>query len=119
MERFAQLLLIIVAVALLASTGLAATVSGADSAIPDGGGANVQATLISEVTRVEPGKPFWVGIRQQIKPGWHTYWKNPGDAGVPTRLYWDLPQGFAASEIHWPFPERIPYGPLINFGYHD
>ena len=119
MERFAQLFLMIVAVALLASTGLAATVSGADSAIPDGGEPNVRATLISEVTSVEPGKPFWVGLRQQIKPGWHTYWRNAGDAGAPTRLYWDLPQGFTASEIHWPFPERIPYGPLINFGYHD
>ena len=119
MERFAQLFLMIVAVALLASTGLAATVNGADSAIPDGGEPNVRATLMSEVTSVEPGKPFWVGLRQQIKPGWHTYWRNAGDAGAPTRLYWDLPQGFTVSEIHWPFPERIPYGSLINFGYHD
>jgi len=80
---------------------------------------NVRATLIAEAMSIEPGEPFWVGLRQQINPGWHTYWRNAGDAGAPTKLHWELPEGFSASDIHWPFPERIPYGPLINFGYHD
>ena len=75
--------------------------------------------LIAEVESVQPGQPFWVGIHQTITPGWHTYWRTPGDSGAATQLHWRLPEGFSASEIHWPFPERIPYGPLVNFGYHD
>ena len=80
---------------------------------------NVAVSLVSEVESIQPGSSFWVGFRQVIKSGWHTYWRNPGDSGAPTKLTWDLPEGFTASEIHWPFPERIPYGPLMNFGYHD
>jgi thiol:disulfide interchange protein/DsbC/DsbD-like thiol-disulfide interchange protein len=81
--------------------------------------ANVAASLISEVKGIEPGKPFWVLLRQQIRSGWHTYWLNPGDSGAPTRIDWDLPAGFSAGEIQWPYPERIAYGPLMNFGYSN
>jgi thiol:disulfide interchange protein DsbD len=79
----------------------------------------VDVALIAEVESVQPGQPFWVGIQQTITPGWHTYWRTPGDSGAATQLHWSLPEGFSASEIHWPFPERILYGPLVNFGYHD
>lgn len=79
----------------------------------------VDAALIAEVESIKPGQPFWVGMHQKITPGWHTYWRTPGDSGAASQLLWDLPAGFEASEIHWPFPERIPYGPLVNFGYHD
>lgn len=79
---------------------------------------NVEANLISEVKVVAPGQSFWVALRQQIRPGWHTYWRNPGDSGAPTGLTWSLPTGFEAGPIQWPWPERIPYGPLMNYGYH-
>lgn len=80
--------------------------------------ANVQAELISEFQSVAPGSTIWVALRQNIREGWHTYWRNPGDSGAPTKLIWDLPAGIEASEMQWPFPERIPYGPLMNYGYH-
>jgi len=48
---------------------------------------------------------------------WHTYWRNPGDAGAPTTLAWTTPPGFRAGEIEWPFPERLQRGPLASFGY--
>ena len=80
---------------------------------------NVQISLISEVTAIAPGEPFWVLLRQKIRPGWHTYWRNPGDSGAPTEVDWILPAGFSAGDIQWPFPERIAYGPLMNFGYSD
>ncbi len=79
----------------------------------------VQADLVAEVETVAPGRPFWVAMRQVIDPGWHTYWSNPGDSGQPTELVWDLPPGFSASAIHWPLPEAIPTGPLVNYGYSD
>jgi thiol:disulfide interchange protein/DsbC/DsbD-like thiol-disulfide interchange protein len=80
---------------------------------------NVEAELISEVASIRPGEPFWIALRQVIRPGWHTYWRNPGDSGAQTTLTWTLPDGFRASEIHWPYPSMIPYGPLMNFGYSN
>ena len=52
-----------------------------------------------------------------IAPGWHTYWVNPGDAGAPTALDWSLPAGWTAGPIDWPYPKRLPVGPLMDYGY--
>jgi len=79
----------------------------------------VRLELLSETAAIRPGQPFWVAVRQDIRPGWHTYWENPGDSGEPTRIDWDLPEGFTASDIHWPAPKAIPYGTLMNYGYSD
>ncbi|MEE4379588.1 MAG: protein-disulfide reductase DsbD domain-containing protein [Candidatus Competibacteraceae bacterium] len=79
---------------------------------------NTQVQLISEVKAVQAGQPFWVALRMTIREGWHTYWRNPGDTGMLSTLDWSLPAGFTAEEIQWPYPERIVYGELINYGYH-
>ena len=80
---------------------------------------NMQARLVSEYSGIAPGQVFTVAMHQQIRPHWHTYWRNPGDSGEPTELTWRLPAGWSATEIEWPAPERIPLGPLMNFGYSD
>lgn len=85
------------------------------AAVVDSG--HVKAELIAEETAIVPGQPLHVALREVIAPGWHTYWVNPGDSGAPTRLSWKLLKGFVAGEIQWPLPARIPYGPLVNFGY--
>jgi DsbC/DsbD-like thiol-disulfide interchange protein len=77
----------------------------------------VRVELIAEQDGIQPGATFWVGLRQRIAPGWHTYWSNPGDSGEPTTIDWTLPSGFKAGEIVWPHPERIPLGPAMSFGY--
>ncbi len=77
----------------------------------------VRASLLSELTTVKPGDHLWLALRFDIDPGWHTYWRNPGDSGEPTRIQWDLPAGVKAGAIQWPYPHRIPYGSLVNFGY--
>lgn len=77
----------------------------------------VQAVLVAEPAALSPGQPFWISLRQTIAPGWHTYWVNPGDSGQGTVLDWDLPPGFTVEPIAWPVPERIPFGPLMSFGY--
>ena len=92
------------------------------AALPHAGGAHaaepkVRAELIANVGAVTPGQPFRAGLLQLITPHWHTYWKNPGDSGEPTRLTWRLPEGFSASDISWPLPDAIPVGPLMNYGY--
>jgi DsbC/DsbD-like thiol-disulfide interchange protein/cytochrome c biogenesis protein CcdA len=78
----------------------------------------VEAELVAERDALVPGEPLTVALRLKMIPGWHTYWRNPGDSGEPTRIEWRLPRGFAAGAIEWPVPERIPVGPLMNFGYH-
>ncbi|MFT3790416.1 MAG: protein-disulfide reductase DsbD family protein [Rudaea sp.] len=64
-----------------------------------------------------PGQTAWMGVVLTPDPGWHTYWVNPGDSGLPTKLAWTLPAGFKAGEIAWPAPKRIKVGDLYNFGY--
>ena len=79
---------------------------------------HIDSSLIAETTSITPGQPLQLALRQKIQEGWHTYWINPGDSGLPAEIEWRLPQGFSAQPIVWPAPERIPYGPLISYGYH-
>lgn len=79
--------------------------------------ANVETQLHSSRAAIAPGERFTVVLRQSIRDGWHTYWRNPGDSGLPTRLTWRLPPGFEAGPIQWPAPEALPFDILVNFGY--
>jgi thiol:disulfide interchange protein DsbD len=78
---------------------------------------NVKARLVSEVSAVAPGQPFWVSLELTIRDGWHTYWRNPGDSGQATSLAWRLPPGFTAGDIVWTTPHRFEIPPLVNYGY--
>jgi thiol:disulfide interchange protein DsbD len=78
----------------------------------------VRAELLAHAPEgIAPGKPLWLGLQIEHQPHWHTYWKNPGDSGLPTTLRWQLPAGVTAGEIAWPTPKRLPVGPLMNYGY--
>ena len=77
----------------------------------------VKASLWSERDGIAPGQQFTLGLRLLHKPGWHSYWIVPGDAGLPTRLNWRLPPGVRAGQIQWPAPLRLPVGPLVDYGY--
>jgi thiol:disulfide interchange protein DsbD len=79
----------------------------------------VQIELLAEKTAVSPGDRVTIALKQTIKPGWHTYWTNPGDSGEPTHIGWDLPVGASAGPIQWPLPDAIEVGPLMNYGYSD
>ncbi len=79
----------------------------------------VQTRLLPEYGAIQPGQEIWVGIEQSIYPHWHTYWVNPGDSGSAARINWSLPEGFEISEFYWPAPTKIPYDPLLNYGYED
>ena len=78
---------------------------------------HVTAELVAERSAVQPGQALRIGLRLQHIPHWHTYWRNPGDSGLPTTLRWTLPSGSQVSEIEWPAPTRLPIGPLVNYGY--
>jgi thiol:disulfide interchange protein/DsbC/DsbD-like thiol-disulfide interchange protein len=79
--------------------------------------AHVEAELVPAATALVPGEPLTVALRLKMDKGWHTYWQNPGDSGLPTTLAWQLPSGLKAGAIQWPPPRALPVGPLTNYGY--
>lgn len=62
---------------------------------------------------------YRLGLLFKPDPGWHVYWRNPGDTGMAPQVAWKLPKDASISELHWPFPEQIPVAHLVNYGYHD
>jgi thiol:disulfide interchange protein len=100
---------------LLASTAVAASspVFGEQKAA-----AYIKVGLVSEQGYLVAGETAQLALRLLPDEGWHTYWKNPGDTGLPTRVIWQLPEQFRAGNLEWPVPERIDYQGAVNFGYH-
>jgi thiol:disulfide interchange protein DsbD len=92
-----------------------ASTGGSEIRITD----HLRSQLVAATSAARPGETLRLGLRLEHDPGWHTYWKNPGDSGLPTRLRFSLPEGVDAGPIEWPLPERQPAGELTNFGYSD
>ena len=78
---------------------------------------HVVAELVAERSAVQAGQVLQVGLSLNHQPGWHTYWRNPGDSGLATQISWQLPPGSQTGDIEWPVPQRLPVGPLVNYGY--
>lgn len=78
---------------------------------------HAQIRLIPESSEIAANGSLTIGIEQTLDDGWHTYWINPGDSGTPLEISWTLPEGFSAGEIEWPTPHKVPFGPLMNYGY--
>ena len=80
----------------------------------------VKATLLADTSAIIPGKPFTAGMLLRMAPGWHTYWKFSGDAGLPTEIKWKLPAGWKVGEIQWPIPLKTnDPGDIQTYGYQD
>jgi thiol:disulfide interchange protein DsbD len=79
--------------------------------------AHVEAELVPEKTAITPGGTLTVALRMVMERGWHTYWRNPGESGLPTTLAWKPDSGLKAGPIQWPAPSVLPAGPLVNYGY--
>jgi thiol:disulfide interchange protein DsbD len=78
----------------------------------------IEARLVADVSQAAPGEEFSIGIHQVIPQGWHTYWRNPGDNGLPIELDWTLPDGVEVGEIAWPAPEELPLSAdIMDYGY--
>ena len=75
------------------------------------------ATMVTDTDQAASGQPFKAALRLRLAPGWHTYWQNPGDAGVAPELSFDPAGGTAAGPIDWPAPEKVAEGPLTTFAY--
>lgn len=79
--------------------------------------AHLTAQLIAEHNELAPGSASSVALKLSHQPQWHSYWRTPGDSGLPTQIKWDLPAGVEMGDLQWPAPQRLPFGPLVNFGY--
>src|SRR6266702_6385685 len=80
----------------------------------------VRPELLADTTAIVPGKSFTVGLLLRMAPGWHTYWKFSGDAGLPTEIKWKLPPGWKVGEIQWPIPLKTnDPGDIQTYGYQD
>ncbi len=80
----------------------------------------VKAELLADTNAIVPGKPFTIGLLLHMVPSWHTYWKFPGDAGIPTEMRWTLPAGWKVDPIQWPIPLKLDEpGDILIYGYHD
>jgi thiol:disulfide interchange protein DsbD len=82
-------------------------------------GAATEARLVMPVETVKAGETITVGVLLEMKPGWHTYWKNSGDSGMATKIIWTLPDGITAGEIQWPAPEIYESAGLVTYVHHE
>ena len=84
-------------------------------------GANVHpvsARLLSNTSAANPSQVLSLGIELSMEQGWHTYWQFSGDAGAPTQVKWELPEGWEAGPLQWPLPKKYEeQGDLIVYGY--
>ncbi|MEL0081883.1 MAG: protein-disulfide reductase DsbD domain-containing protein, partial [Gammaproteobacteria bacterium] len=79
---------------------------------------HTEVELLAENSAVVPGEPFWIAYRLEAVPQWHTYWRNPGDSGLPSKIDWQLPPGWQIGELHWPYPELVSTPPFATHAYH-
>ncbi len=107
-----RLILLLVCVAAAAAPAQAQALESAAVSSP-----RAAVTLVTDTDQAATGHPFKAGLRLRLAPGWHTYWQNPGDAGVAAELSFDPANGTAAGPIEWPAPEKVAEGPLITFAY--
>ena len=80
----------------------------------------VRAELLANVDAIVPGRELLIGIKFRIAPQWYIYWKDPGDAGLPTTADLKLPEGFAAGSVLYPDPMRFQQpGDIVGYGYKE
>lgn len=104
--------------ALIALAGLVATAPASAQSSWSSGEAIIEADLVSDRSIVAPGDSFHIGLHQIMPEGWHTYWRNPGDNGLPVEIDWDLPSGVEIGEIVWPVPIELPLtDTIMDYGY--
>jgi len=105
--------LIFVVLLLLASRLPALAASSSADAL------HVHVELLVLEQGLNRGQSAAAGSYFKLEPGWHVYWKNPGDAGLPPHVAWKLPEGITAGPLQFPAPKRLALGPLMDFGYED
>ncbi len=105
---------LIIAVSLLLAVALPARAASNSADAP-----HVHVQLVIPEKQLSTAVENEAGLYFKLEPGWHIYWKNPGDAGEPPHIHWTLPSGISATPMQFPAPKRLPLGPLMDFGYEN
>lgn len=98
---------------------------GAATAVGGGGASGGESaeqvtkiTLLTDRGTISPGGSMRVGLMFEMNEHWHIYWRNPGEAGLPPRVRWKLPEGFVMSDLRWPAPVQFDQGGgIVGYGY--
>jgi thiol:disulfide interchange protein len=81
------------------------------------GGTNIAVSLLPGANQAPAGGSIPVAFVMKPKPGWHGYWKNPGDAGAEATIAWTLPEGVTVGDLRYPVPERLTVSGIMNYVY--
>lgn len=121
LRNFCQLALLSAALLLLAGSIPARAAQPAAASVPPVSfrAHHLTVSLVSLTGAVEPGGKTKIGLHFVLDPEWHVYWVNAGDAGLPPQVHWTLPHGLTAGPLQFPAPERLPVGPLMDYGYQN
>jgi thiol:disulfide interchange protein DsbD len=110
MKKFALILLLCI--------GISAVMNAEDKTNSKKSGNDyVKVRAYPNYDKIAIGHILWVAFTFNMEKDWHIYWKNPGDAGLPTTIKLDLPKGFSLYDIHWPNPKTFPFSNMVNYGY--
>jgi thiol:disulfide interchange protein len=109
----------VLALQALVAASLLATIAMGSVAVagPVVNSGHIESELVSQEAGIAPGGTVYVALRQKIQEHWHTYWRNPGDAGEATKITWTLPDGWSAGDMVWPTPQKARLGPLLDYAY--
>jgi thiol:disulfide interchange protein len=105
---------IIIGLVLLCGAAVAARADSSSADRP-----HVHVALVFRKAHLYPDAGDHGGLYFKLEPGWHVYWRNPGDAGEPPHVKWTLPEGVASEPLQFAAPKRLPLGPLMDYGYED
>lgn len=103
-----------ITIVLIVFYGLCFSSSNAATSIKN---THATASLFSEVTATEPGKTIWLVLSLKMQPGWHSYWKNPGDTGLPPKIKWQVPNGVKIDNMQFLTPTRFDTNGIVSYGY--
>lgn len=78
---------------------------------------NTEVQLLLSHSQAQPGQTITAALRMVSKPGWHTYWINPGDAGLPATVEWQIPAGFEFGPTQFPVPEKLTIARIFAYVY--
>ena len=93
--------------------GVALASAAVAGGLPNGRNA-IAPELVAEGS-ARPGQPLDLAIVMHTTPGWHGYWQNPGEAGLPMQVMWKLPAGISAGPLRYPVPTRLLISGIANF----
>jgi suppressor for copper-sensitivity B len=87
------------------------------AASPWSGDAHAAARLVTATEATGSARHLAAGIEIRVAPGWHTYWRSPGDAGVAPRIAWRGSQNLVRAILAWPAPRRFSLMGFDTIGY--